>query len=133
MRLTKNFTSDEHLVSEEYPWMLDGVILSEPELENCFLIDSFGLQPVRDEFGATIITSGKRTQELNTQLGGSKSSQHLTAEAVDFYCPEADSMLEVYHFLNKWPGQLFFYPKKGHIHIGLPKISIVPLKVIYDK
>lgn len=42
------------------------------------------LQPVRDHYGPTIITSGYRSLELNAAIGGSSSSQHCEGEAADF-------------------------------------------------
>lgn len=47
-----------------------------------------GLELVRGILGAPIlISSGYRCQELNKAIGGSKVSQHMLAEAVDFTCP----------------------------------------------
>ena len=42
------------------------------------------LQCIREHFGkAVTITSGYRTPEHNTEVGGSKSSQHLLGRAAD--------------------------------------------------
>jgi hypothetical protein len=41
------------------------------------------VQPVRDHFGPTIITSGYRSPALNEAIGGSSTSQHSKGEAVD--------------------------------------------------
>lgn len=41
------------------------------------------LQPLRDALGATHITSGYRSPELNTAIGGSKRSQHCFGCAAD--------------------------------------------------
>ena len=41
-------------------------------------------QPIRDHFGVPIrISSGYRSKDLNTAVGGSLSSQHCTGEAID--------------------------------------------------
>ena len=42
------------------------------------------LQPVRDRFGSTSVSSGLRVPRLNMAIGGSKSSQHCPGEAMDF-------------------------------------------------
>jgi hypothetical protein len=41
-------------------------------------------QPIREHFGVPIIlSSGYRSKELNTAVGGALSSQHCTGEAID--------------------------------------------------
>lgn len=35
-----------------------------------------------------LVTSGYRTNELNQAVGGSSTSQHLLAEAIDIVCPK---------------------------------------------
>lgn len=42
------------------------------------------LQPVRDRFGSTSVSSGLRVPKLNRAIGGSKRSQHCRGEAADF-------------------------------------------------
>lgn len=42
------------------------------------------LEPIRDEFGPLIVSSGYRSKELNTLVGGSKSSAHMFGCAADF-------------------------------------------------
>ena len=44
-------------------------------------------QPVRDNFGVTVINSGYRGPALNEAVGGSSKSQHCKGEAVDLECP----------------------------------------------
>lgn len=47
---------------------------------------SMALEPIREHFASpVIINSGYRCKELNTAIGGSKTSQHLEFEAADFY------------------------------------------------
>jgi len=50
------------------------------------------LEPVRNQFGPVIIHSGFRSAAVNAAIGGSKTSQHMKGEAVDFHC--ADARLE---------------------------------------
>ena len=42
------------------------------------------LQPLRDEAGPIYVSSGFRPLELNTRIGGSKTSAHVKGNAVDF-------------------------------------------------
>jgi zinc D-Ala-D-Ala carboxypeptidase len=85
MRLSKNFTLDEFLVSE-YAERHDIDMTPPPEVvENIRLLVQGCLQPLRDEVGAGIyISSGYRPPELNDGIGGSKTSAHMTGSAVDF-------------------------------------------------
>lgn len=92
------------------------------------MLATFALEPVRRKFGPTKITSWVRDDNLNNSVGGSKTSQHLTGEACDFICLNVGNMKEVFDYLSndlKWPGQLFFYPKRGHVHVGLPRQGLV--------
>lgn len=41
------------------------------------------LQPLRDEFGPVVVTSGYRCAELNRLVGGEDDSQHLFGQAAD--------------------------------------------------
>jgi hypothetical protein len=45
------------------------------------------LQPVRDHFGPTSVSSGFRSNKLNKEIGGSKTSQHRFGEAADIEVP----------------------------------------------
>ena len=88
------------------------------------------LQRVRDYFGKPVkITSWKRDKDKNAAVGGSSTSQHPNGEAVDFIV-EGISARAVYDYIDmviKWPyGQLFYYPDKGHVHVGLGRFDIAP-------
>jgi zinc D-Ala-D-Ala carboxypeptidase len=125
--LTRNFRLGEFLISSTYPAMLAGVTLEEAQVAKLHYLCAFGLQKIRDIFGPVHITSGYRTLQLNEAVGGVDTSQHVFAEAADFYCPNAEMGI-VFKFLReelKWPGQVIFYRGLGHIHIGLPRIGTV--------
>jgi hypothetical protein len=85
MRLSKNFTLDEFLVSQTAE--RNGIDMSPPPeiLDNIQdLVDSC-MQPLRDEVGAGIyISSGYRPPALNRLIGGSATSAHMRGEAADF-------------------------------------------------
>lgn len=46
------------------------------------------------------ISSWYRCEELNVRVGGTKSSQHLKGEAIDFTCPAYGSAYEVAQLLS---------------------------------
>lgn len=82
------------------------------------------LQPLRDRFGPVEIHSGFRNKRVNAAVGGSKSSQHVTAEACDFHCPGADTA-EVWEYIVRmtrmgWPVDqaIWYRDTTGHIHIS---------------
>jgi zinc D-Ala-D-Ala carboxypeptidase len=46
------------------------------------------LQPIRDHFSCpVVVSSGYRSPNLNSQIGGSKTSQHCLGRAADFTVP----------------------------------------------
>ena len=72
--LAPNFTLHELLRSTHYP---EYVIYPYPdvlELLKTFAVE--GLQPIRDEFGVTHVTSGWRNPILNSKVGGVDDSIH---------------------------------------------------------
>jgi zinc D-Ala-D-Ala carboxypeptidase len=53
-------------------------------IENMVILANKIFQPIREHFQVPIyISSGYRSAALNKKIGGSKSSQHLTGEAID--------------------------------------------------
>lgn len=85
MRLSKNFTLDEFLVSQTAE--RHGVDMTPPDwvIENLQRLVDGCLQPLRTDILSPIfISSGFRPLELNTLIGGSKTSQHCNGNAVDF-------------------------------------------------
>jgi zinc D-Ala-D-Ala carboxypeptidase len=84
MRLSKNFTLEEFLVSQTAE--RHGIDMTPPQK----VIDNLGrlvegcLQPLRDEVGTGIfISSGFRPLEVNTLIGGSLTSAHMRGDASD--------------------------------------------------
>ena len=84
MRLSKNFTLEEFLISqtaERY-----GINMHPPELivDNLRRLVEGCLQPLRDESGPIFISSGYRPKVLNERINGSSTSQHINGNAADF-------------------------------------------------
>jgi hypothetical protein len=87
MKLSHNFTLREFLKSQTASRR---GIDNSPEnwqIENMRRVAANVLQPVRNQFGPTIITSGFRCLELNRAIGSSDSSQHTKGQAADFEVP----------------------------------------------
>ena len=87
MRLSKNFTLAEFTKSQT---ATRRGIDNTPEgkhLEAAKALFENVVQPVRENFGLTVLNSGYRGPELNEAVGGSSNSQHCKGEAADLECP----------------------------------------------
>jgi hypothetical protein len=84
MRLSKNFTLEEFLVSQTATRHGIDMTPSDFIRHNLEELCVTCLQPLRDEVGAGIfISSGFRPLELNGRIGGSKTSAHVYGRASD--------------------------------------------------
>ena len=83
MTLSKNFTLQELIKSNTALRLgIDNTPSKEGIMKLTILATSV-LQLLRDRIGALRITSGYRSPQLNTAIGGSNKSQHTKCEAVD--------------------------------------------------
>jgi hypothetical protein len=83
MRLSKNFTLEEFLVSQTAARHDIDMTPSDFVLHNLQELCDTCLQPLRDETGPMFISSGFRPVELNGRIGGSKTSAHVVGNAAD--------------------------------------------------
>ena len=87
VRLSTNFTLTEYTKSQTAIRQgLDNTPTDEHLSKAKQLFESV-VQPVRNNFGVTVINSGYRGPALNQAVGGSSKSQHCKGEAVDIECP----------------------------------------------
>ena len=88
MKLTANFSLAEMTKSET---ALRHDIDNTPDaekLENLTILCECVLQPVRERFGMPVkVNSGFRSTEVNTKVGGSKTSDHCRGMAADIEIP----------------------------------------------
>lgn len=85
MKLSRNFYLSELTKTQQR-----GLDNTPPPdvIERLKLVAIHILQPVRDHYGIAFIpNSGYRSPAVNKAVGGSKTSQHMTGEAVDFEIP----------------------------------------------
>ena len=87
VRLSKNFTLQEFTKSQTAERRGFDNTPVAGHLENAKALFENVVQPVRDEFGVTVINSGYRCGDLNYAIGGSNTSQHCKGQAVDIECP----------------------------------------------
>jgi len=88
------------------------------------------LEEVRTLLGAAAIhvNSGYRGTELNTFIGGSKTSAHMTGLAADFIAPAFGSVLEIAQAIA---GSDIIFDQLIHeygtwVHIGLAASGVTP-------
>ena len=84
MRLSDNLTRSEF---EHSPAAIDRGInnsMTEQHLANAIVLAKQIFEPIRKFRGKAIkVNSGYRSAHLNRSVGGSKTSQHCTGEAID--------------------------------------------------
>lgn len=101
MRLSKNFTLQEMVHS--YTAVKKG-LLNEPneaQIENLRILCENVLQPLRDALGPIHISSGFRSVELNTAIGGSSSSQHCALKGAASDIDMGKRNAEVFNYIKE--------------------------------
>ena len=105
MKLSKNFTYEELIHSNvaERKGLKNRPKTKEEErvvIENLKALCMEVLQPLRDYLGKpVVISSGYRSEEVNTMVGGVKGSQHLKGEAADIHVEDTEHLLKIMHFI----------------------------------
>ena len=83
MNLTENLTLQEATKSNTATRLGINNTPSESIIETMKLTAEKIFQPLRDALGPIRVSSFYRSPDLNRAIGGSKSSQHCTGEAID--------------------------------------------------
>ena len=92
MNLSKNFSLDEMVKSQT---AVRRGIPNDPndeQIKSMMLLAENILQPIRDNFGAFIVSSGFRCGELCLAIGSKLTSQHAMGEAADFEVAGVDNL-----------------------------------------
>lgn len=80
------------------------------------------LEPIRAQFGPTRVNSAFRSTEVNTAVGGSKTSAHMYGEAADLEWDDysADDVAAWLYEQTDLPlDQVIVERHTGHLHIGM--------------
>lgn len=90
-----------------------------------------GLEAVRTILGRPVlVSSGYRSEELNSAIGGSKTSAHMSGLAADFTCPAFGSPREVFDQLRQFKDLLGYDQliKEGDawVHVGFSHAGKTP-------
>ena len=83
MKLTENLTLQEAIKSNTATRLGIDNTPNQATIETMIETAEKIFQPLRDKLGAIRVSSFYRTPELNRAIGGSKTSQHCTGEAID--------------------------------------------------
>lgn len=101
MRLSQNFTLNELTYSDTAKKYKIDNTPSKEVIKNLGALVANVLQPLRDKLGKPIIiTSGYRCSKLNSKIGGSNTSQHLTGQAADIIV-RGMKVEDLYSFIKK--------------------------------
>ncbi len=104
MMLSPNFSLTEFTDSQTAARM--GIDNDPPvELVPVLKATARCMEDVRDLLGGkpVLISSAYRSPELNAAIKGSKNSQHMTGEAVDFICPKFGTPEEIVQKIKDSP------------------------------
>lgn len=126
MQLTENFSLNEMIKSETALRRgLDNTPTDEV-VENLRTLCTHVLQPLRTAYGRSIIiTSGYRSPDVNTAVGGSRTSDHCNGQAADIEIagvPNADLANHISQYFDFTQLILEFYtlgvPDSGWVHVS---------------
>lgn len=118
-QLSQNFNLEEFAVTST------GLSNEIPEDAQAWLVALVQeiLQPLRDKIGSITITSGYRSEAVNTRIGGSPYSQHILGQAADIissYLTPQEIFLYLYR--SNFPiRQCILYPKDAgnFVHVAI--------------
>lgn len=86
IKLSENFSLEELSFTTHRSWQATNLAEAKTKLEVLTEVCTKLLEPIRAHFGKPVVVhSGFRCRGLNKDIGGSKTSQHLKGEAVDFH------------------------------------------------
>ena len=92
MKLSKNFSLTEMQKSQTAERRGIPNVANDLQIESMVLLAKNILQPIRDEFGPFMVSSGFRCPELCIAVGSNIHSQHAKGEAADFEVPNIDNL-----------------------------------------
>ena len=123
MKLSKNFTLKE--MTRSITAKRKGIenTPDEQQIENLTELCEKVLQPLRDKIGSIAITSGYRSEAVNTRIGGSPYSQHMLGQAADIISSHLTPQeIFLYLYRSNFPiRQCILYPKDAgnFVHVAI--------------
>jgi hypothetical protein len=125
MNLSHNFTVDELIKSETAIRRNIDNTPTQSVISNLQALVNNVLQPVRDKFGPLVISSGYRSPQLNTAIGGSSRSDHCLGMAADIQAPGLDNKRLAIYIKNnfKYTQLILEFYTEGQPHSGWVHVS----------
>ena len=123
VEFTKSETAKRlHINNEVCDWdVRDNIIALVNEL----------LQPLRDAWGGPlIINSGYRCPELNREVGGVNTSQHLYGAAADVRCTDPVALVRLIKRLNLEFDQVILY--NDFVHMSYRRDGENRMQILYS-
>lgn len=121
MKLSPHFTLEEFQYSSTAQRY--GLKNEAPRfaVENLKQLCSRVLEPARESLRCPIyVSSGYRSQKLNSLVGGVDNSFHCYGRAADIRPSNPELLNDLFDVLNRLPHQeLIFYRDKNFIHVAL--------------
>lgn len=143
MQLSKNFTLEELVASDTAKKKGISNTPNATQIASLKKLCETILQPIRDKYGKPIkVTSGYRCLKLNTAVKGSKTSQHVKAQAADIQAYDGNNA-ELFNIIKKMienkeikVGQLIWeYGTKKNpnwVHVSLPYTKVNNILYLYS-
>jgi len=137
MILTKNFHLDEFKVSREHPELAAQIVFTPTETERIRFACASILQPLRDRFNLAVhITSGKRTRQINTLVGGHPGSHHMFEDdhgATDFVIAAFHDDVIAYLRKSTRFRYLIYYRERKFFHLSYPDSSGIYNEIMFKE
>ena len=131
MKLSKNFTYDELTYSPTAERLKLDNTPNKKELTYLQMLANEILQPIRDKWRKPIVvTSGFRSEKVNSAVGGVKTSQHRLGQAADIKIGSKEQNKELINFIVDMVkngelkvGQLIDEYNYSWVHVSLPRAN----------
>lgn len=100
MNLTRNISLEE-LTTSQTATRLKINNTPTPEIIENLKVVAAQVQKVRDHFGKPlIISSGYRSEKLNSAIGGARNSQHTKGEAIDIQSTNGYTNADIFNYIK---------------------------------
>ena len=122
MKLSANFALEEFLRSQTATRQNIDMTPSKEVIRNLTDLCESILQPLRDNLGPIVISSGYRPIQLNKAIGGSKTSVHIDGRAADFRVlgmSPYDVCVYIRDEKLPYDQNILEFPPNGWIHAGI--------------
>lgn len=128
MKLSRNFNLDEFVLSQEAVRRGIPNVPGPHDIANIDRLVGEILQPLRDKLGRPIVvTSGYRSPDLNTAIGGAENSAHMEGRAADIHVPgmSAKALAKKIVELNL-PFDQVINEFGRWVHVGIARSGVTP-------